>query len=289
MQHTSLASRLRCGLSDVVAGLSDLIRKLRIRRFQQSPGPFFVVAPEFYFEERSADELAIQLALKRKYETIAEILNVVLLDAPQDLKGRLEQADRQFRDWLELRGSWGVTLNPAENAEQAETAGKEFEQILGVLDVASSDETILIPDTNSLLSTADPTHYRQVAGQDSFVFLLLPTVLGELDRLKVEHRNPEVQEKARKIITRVKGWRKQGALSTGIIIDKSITVRTLHSEPDMNRTLSWLDANNKDDRIIASVLALQGEHPSSRVILISGDINLLNKADAAMIATTEGP
>jgi predicted ribonuclease YlaK len=57
----------------------------------------------------------------------------------------------------------------------------------------------------------------------------------------------------------------------------------------MSKTLSWLDADNRDDRIVASVLALEGEYPAAHVILVSGDINLLNKADAALIDTTEGP
>jgi predicted ribonuclease YlaK len=118
---------------------------------------------------------------------------------------------------------------------------------------------------------------------------LLPTVLGELDKLKIEHRNPEVREKARKVIDRIKGWRKQGALVDGITVDKSIKVKAASREPDLKHTLSWLDASNNDDRIIASVFALQAESPSAHVILVSGDINLLNKADVAMIETAEIP
>ena len=60
-------------------------------------------------------------------------------------------------------------------------------------------------------------------------------------------------------------------------------------EPDLKNTLSWLDPSNNDDRIIASVLALQADSPSAQVILVSGDINLLNKADVAMIETAELP
>lgn len=289
MPHKSVALRLRSELSSVITGLSALIQSLAIRRFDRFGGGFVVICPEFYFTERSAEQQAAQLALKRQYDVLIEILKVILRGATNDLQKRLEDADKHFRDWLELNGSWSVTPNPTENARKSEAAGQPLLQILDVLDHASKDELILVPDTNSLLSTADPVEYRKVANQDSFVFMLLPTVLGELDRLKIEHRNDVVREKAKKIITRIKGWRNQGSLAAGVLVDKSITVKASHSEPDMDKTLTWLDAHNDDDRIVASILALQGEYPSAHVILVSDDINLLNKADAALIETADAP
>ena len=55
----------------------------------------------------------------------------------------------------------------------------------------------------------------------------------------------------------------------------------------MANTISWLDPGSQDDRIIASVLFLQTRHPNSSVVLITGDINLQNKADAAFIEVEE--
>ena len=75
-------------------------------------------------------------------------------------------------------------------------------------------ELSLVPDTSSLASTGDPTEYRKIAGEDGFVFMSLPMVLGELDRLEATHRNPDMREKARDTIKRIKGYRKQGALMT---------------------------------------------------------------------------
>jgi len=289
MQHASTASRLRSQLSSIVIGLSDLIKALPVRRFERfSPG-VVVFAPEFYFAEPSPDQRATQFALKRKYEVFLEILRIMLRGAPHELARQLDEADKRFRDWLELNCSWSVTPSPIENANNAQSAAQQLEKILGVLESTITNDLILVPDTNSLLSAADPTEYRRVIGQDSFIFMLLPAVLGELDHLKIEHRNPEVREKARKIIVRIKGWRNQGSLALGVTVDKSIIVKTCHSEPDMSKSLSWLDANNRDDRIVASVLALAAEHPCARIILMSGDINLLNKADAALIQTIERP
>jgi hypothetical protein len=252
-------------------------------------GDIVWIGPEFYFGERSADQQATQLGLKREYDVISELLKQLVRGRPNDLVSSFEQADNHFRDWLDFNCSWSLTANTAENFETVRAAAEQIARILDVLDAPSNDELIVVPETNSLLANADPTVYRGIAGQQSFVFLLLHTVLGELDKLKIEHRNAEVREKARKVIDRIKGWRKQGALVDGVTVDKSIRVKAASREPDFKNTLSWLDASNNDDRIIASVFALQTESPSAQVILVSGDINLLNKADVAMIETAELP
>ncbi len=146
---------------------------------------------------------------------------------------------------------------------------------------------VLIPDTNAIADNPDPTQYRAITGDDSFIFLLLPTVLGELDQLKNNHRNPDFREKVNKAITRIKGWRHQGHLPSGVTVDGTITVKAVAKEPDMSATLTWLDKENRDDRIIASVLDIQSSYPNAQVVLITGDINLSNKADLARIETSE--
>ncbi|MDF1690678.1 MAG: PIN domain-containing protein, partial [Cycloclasticus sp.] len=101
------------------------------------------------------------------------------------------------------------------------------------------------------------------------------------------HRNAEVREKANKCIKRIKGWRTQGSLQEGVTVDSNIKVSAAYQEPDMDNTLSWLDRENCDDRIVASVLAVHAEFPNSKVTLVTGDINLQNKADAAFIDVDE--
>ena len=145
----------------------------------------------------------------------------------------------------------------------------------------------MIPDTNAIVGNPDPTLYRTLADDGSFIFLLLPTVLAELDELKNTHRNPEFRDKVNKTITRIKGWRNQGNLRGGVTVDATITVRAIAIEPDMHNTLAWLDKENRDDRIIASVLEVQSTYPNARVVLITGDVNLSNKADLARLATSD--
>ena len=160
-------------------------------------------------------------------------------------------------------------------------------EILAIIEASGPMPPVLIPDTNAIAGNPDPTQYRTITGDGSFIFLLLPTVLAELDDLKNTHRNPDFREKVNRVITRVKGWRKQGTLRNGVTVDRTITVKAVAIEPDMQDTLPWLDKENRDDRIIASVLEVQSSYPNARVVLITGDVNLSNKADLARIETSE--
>lgn len=195
-----------------------------------------------------------------------EVLPVVAYDVVED-PGRMQ--------WLDKKS----------NEQKIRDAAARLHAVVAVLSAGSADDLILIPDTNALLASADPAAYRGIAAADAFQLLLLPTVLSELEKLKMLHRNPEVRDKAKRVVTRIKGWRTQGPLLEGVRVDRTITVRAVHNEPKVADSLSWLDADNEDDRIIASVLDIQATSPSAHVVLVTGDINLQNKADAVMVET----
>jgi predicted ribonuclease YlaK len=190
---------------------------------------------------------------------------------------------------LELENNWSLSLDREHNEALLRGDVAMFEHILSVFDVTGAAEVLITPDTNALIASPDPVAYRGRVGPESFTFILVPTVLGELDRLKVDHRDPDVREKAQKAITRIKGWSQQGPLLNRVKVDKSMTIKALAREPDMQQTLSWLDANVPDDRIIASILSLQAERPGARIVLVTGDVNLQNKSNAALVETAEAP
>lgn len=119
--------------------------------------------------------------------------------------------------------------------------------------------------------------------------VLFPTVLTELDKLKIVHRDAEFRQKIISIINRIKGLRSQGRLLDGVIVHKSILIKMVATEPDFEHTLHWLDNGNSDDRIIASALEIQVRNPSDTVILVSSDINLQNKAEMANLPYLEPP
>jgi len=108
--------------------------------------------------------------------------------------------------------------------------------------------------------------------------------LSELDELKIKSSNPDFQKKVKSVITRLKGYRQQGNLIDGVTVEKSIKLKMVASEPNFDKTLSWLDRENNDDRIIASALEIQRDNPSSAVCLVTSDINLQNKTEMARLS-----
>jgi type II secretory pathway component GspD/PulD (secretin) len=174
----STALKLRQRLSSVVDGLSVLIQTLPVLRIKQDSNIVWV-NPQCYWGKLSHDQSARQLALKRQYEPISELLTLLLRQAPNSLMERLREANKNFRSWLELDSSnWSVSPNADRSVKEMRKAAEQLEQILSVLDNTGKGEVILVPDTNALLATADPTQYRQVVANHSFTFMLLPSVLG---------------------------------------------------------------------------------------------------------------
>ncbi len=283
----STVSRLRSDLKSLTQRLGALVQELPIKRLDRYGGGVVIVAPEYYWDEPSAEQLNTQLAIKRDYEEWFEVFRSVFSKATDDLNRRIREADQRLRMWIELRSNWSLQSDPLSNKDSLRDDAEHFMDILAIIEASGPMPPVLIPDTNAIVGNPDPTRYRSIAGDDSFIFLLLPTVLAELDELKNTHRNPDFREKAKKAITRVKGWRNQGTLRNGVVVDGTITIKAIAIEPDMQDTLSWLDKENCDDRIIASVLEVQSSYPNARVVLVTGDVNLSNKADLGRIDTSE--
>jgi hypothetical protein len=286
---SSVVSRLRQRLTAVVERLATIMNESPVHYFERDGGGVYFVCPQYHWGELAPAQRAAQLQIKREYETVHELINHLLKGAPEDLVHEYKEADGSLRVWIEFDSNWSLSPDKNKNDTKMRAAAAKTEKILAVLETVGTAELIVVPDTNSLLKQPDPVSYREIAGSDRLVFMLLPTVLGELDRLKIEHKNPDVRQKAQAAIRRIKGWRNQGTLTAGVTVDASITVRAAHKEPNMKKTLSWLDADVADDRIIAAMITLQAEQPSAQFVLVTADINLQNKADVALIETAEPP
>ena len=283
----SVAERLQSDLEVLTGRIADLIRELPVERRNKYGSSIRLIGPAYYLRIATYKQLNAQLAIKRDYEEWVGIFKSIFAKPTDQLNRRIKEADSRVRRWIELKPNWSISHDRAAIEEKLRDEVKLFYGMLAILDANGPGATILIPDTNVIIGEPSPIHYKSIASDDTFVFLLLPTVLAELDALKNNHRNPDFRKKVNKVIAMVKGWRIQGGLREGVTVDRTITVRAVASEPKMGKTLSWLDENNRDDRIIASVLEVQSTYPNARVVLVTGDINLSNKADVARIETAE--
>jgi rRNA maturation endonuclease Nob1 len=285
-----MLARLRADLQGIETDLGALVEISPVKWFSNDSGYIVVIgAADFYFTDPEIDQLRLQIALKRRRDRWMSHFDLVYKNPPPQLKEEIREAKEGLDLWISL-GSHNYKLisDQKTNAELAREACSPFCKFLDLLE-GGPGEIIIVPDTNAIIASPDPTSYEEIAGTKEFTFVLLPTVLQELDNLKNHHRDSAFREKVSKVVGRIKGWRHQGSLRTGVTVSRSIHIKLVAEEPNFKSTLPWLDPSNNDDRIIASTLEVQVDSPSAKVVLVTSDINLQNKADAAMLPCLETP
>jgi hypothetical protein len=233
----------------------------------------------------------LQRQLLETWRPLMERVRLLLGSDPSATHERLDELDAFVIRWLDRpTGEFDFTI-PKSIPDAKERFRAELAPCFELLDSLgqSTGATTVVPDTNVLIRSPDVARYDRVLGVSAYTVVLIPPVLAELDALKVGRISPEVREKARKFSERIKEWRRRGVLHRGVKVQGQVAVRTEGREPNLGASLSWLDPTVVDDRIIACVLELQRRHPTARIVLLTGDVNLLAKADMAGIPTADTP
>ena len=257
--------------------------RIKVRRDDYNSS-VVVIAPKQYWDSPTEIEQTLQIRLKKSYGQWIETFKLFTENSSEASKREIDQTDKFVINWLEKKSDWGIPNTIAEAKTRFESKIKFFYDTLNLYSNNGDKQVIIIPDTNALIQEPDPKAYKQLSGSDKLTIIFLPTVLSELDELKIKSSNQDFQKKVKSVITRLKGYRQQGNLMDGVIVEKSIKLKMVASEPNFDRTLSWLDRENNDDRIIASALEIQRDNPASAVCLVTSDINLQNKTEMARLS-----
>lgn len=110
-------------------------------------------------------------------------------------------------------------------------------------------------------------------------------VIEEVDKFKRDQG--ENGRNARQFSRFVDVLRNKGSLAQGVQIDNHETYVYITTDMGISAMGSELDQAKADNRILSTALALQKQHPRSKVELISKDINLRIKADVYGIYATD--
>lgn len=172
-------------------------------------------------------------------------------------------------------------------------------------------ECLVIPDTNVLIDY--PTLEEYHLGLPKATVVFTPIVIRELEDHK--RRRPKPRDThdrtrwthARAAIRRIKECGDAGEILVGVPISGKVSVMAVATEPRQETMPAyassqlaipepyppapkreglpgWLDLNVPDDRFIASALEARREYPKARIVVVSADFNVLNKARAARLA-----
>jgi hypothetical protein len=248
---------------------------------------FISIRGDYGFRELDEAGRQSQSKLLMEYRHFLNLLKALLKVAPQDALSKLDETSTILLRTIEHEVTWSKTTSEA--LQKAEEALRTQTALLKRLFSLDTGRAILVPDTNALLFNATLERWR-FPELGSFSLALTPTVLSELDALKINHRNEEVRAKAEGLINQIKEFRRRGRLTDGVVLVRDVSsVFAIVVEPDMESSLPWLDRANNDDRFLASVLEVMRSYPRSTVAGVSRDINLANKAEFARIPLIEPP
>lgn len=294
MRPRSLVARLIEGLDAIVAVNDDLMDASTIdydeyRMEKLAAEGIIMAAPKGEWGPTNDRQQQLQRELLGAWGPWWEQTQLLFSSDPPENRRKLEEAGERVSTWL---NRWGTDFSIPATTEEAKAVFRQHVEPLRELlrsHAPAGDRVIVVPDTNVLIRGPDITKYGSVLDTDSYTVFLVPGVLAELDSHKVNHGNPAVREKARKFGKRLKGWRTQGSLSSGVKVQGDIFVQVDGREPNFENTLSWLDPSVTDDRIVASILEIQRRFPTTEVVLLTGDMVMLAKADLASVPTAETP
>jgi len=249
---------------------------------------FVFIGAHHEFNDLPAERKRLQSRLLEDHQHFIAIVRALLRAQPNQVRVRVDQHATTICEIIEQTHLvWHSTTDEAKVA--VGQAIKEILRALSSLYDPGEGRTLLIPDTNALIYC--PSFQKWKFDRISaFEILLVPTLLSELDSLKNEHRNPDVRQKAQDVIRQIKEYRRRGNLNDGVtVVADCIRLRSTAIEPRADEVLPWLDPLTPDDRMLASCIESMRAHPRSIVILVTGDINLQNKAEFARIPFIEPP
>jgi rRNA-processing protein FCF1 len=248
----------------------------------------FIGAAQWGWEASNDDLEAARMALLRQIRDWEPRFRLLFPHATPKVSSRIDKSLARMEKWL-TRGGKSTSV-PATVAEAQKTIRGHISGLRRLFDLLPADEyhTRLVVDTNALIDNPDVAAYTAELG-DTYVVHLLPVVLREIDDLKRAGRNDFVREGAQRAERRLKGLRTNGDIREGVRVQGNIVAKFEHIEPRSNALPDWLDMTVPDDRLVASTLLLQSQHPASAMYVGTGDINLQTKLSAVGIPFVEPP
>jgi hypothetical protein len=256
----------------------SLLDKSSLKPSINSNATIVFLGPDRPWGELDEESKRFQTKIYNEYNHLIEVGRSILVNALPECKDKFEKEVDSILGKIEQKT---YTLHDSivqvteDFKRSLENQIESVNSIYGKLGLGR----VLIPDTNVFIANPD-IHLYKIPCKSCI--LILPTILGELDKLKVEHGNENVRKKAAKTIKNLKEYRRRGKLLDGVKITDKLTAYTIAVEPKFEGKPSWLDPSNNDDRFIATCFEVAAKYPDSEMSILTLDINMQNKAEFAL-------
>jgi hypothetical protein len=245
------------------------------------------VGASYAWAPLEAEARRLQSRLLNELEWYAPLVEALVRVAPERARKEVAEANETVREAVDQSAmSWFTTPEEAFGGAR-DGIEKQKEHLASLYDPTNGDPMYVV-DASAAMWNPD---FDDWVFEDArtFVLLITPTLLAELDKLKIAPRE-EVRGKAEAVVNRVNEYGRRGAGRAAVTLrrDRS-SVRMIAVEPNFSQTLPWLDPSVQDDRLIASTLEIIRQHPQSPVTIVTRDGNMQNKARHAAIPFVEPP
>jgi hypothetical protein len=242
---------------------------------------------DYAFKELQEEGKRAQSKILEEYRLFNSLLKTLLKEQPQKTLSEFSEAEKVILNAIEHQHTWSKTTQEVYNG--ASKALQEQFDLLKNLFAPENGNVFILPDMNALLYFPLLEKW-DFADIPKFTIIITPTILSELDSLKINHRNETVRQKSEALINQIKEFRRRGRLNDGVpLVKGKSSIATIAVEPKLSDSLDWLDPENNDDRFLATIVEVMRRHPRSVVLAMSRDINFQNKAEFARIPFIEPP
>lgn len=285
----TLGEKLIEDLYILTSKLSDfLIKYTRIKRSIYPEDNFLSVRGNYSCEHLPKIAIPTQNELYISYNKIFDIIEVLLADSVDSFQKEFKTQKAEILLRV-VQDGYTFDKDITDAQQEVERSCKLICEILSKLFPKTTETPIIIADTNSLYISPNIEEWN-FDNFNEFELIITPSVLKDLDKHKIEHRNPDIRSKALKIINKFKELRRRGTLTQGVVVKAGkISLRTIANEPNFTKTLKWLDPHNDDDRLIAEIIEIIKMNSHRPVFLITSDINLQNKCELIELPYCEPP
>jgi rRNA-processing protein FCF1 len=256
---------------------------------KNEPGSGVVYIPKHWWRwlELEPEHRVLLGRAQRSLGAWLEAVGVTLAIAgPEHLERFRKEAEtlRRFTDRSD--SSAGPPAgDPSSAGYAAHAALDKHLDLLDALPAAHEhEELIVVPDTNALLADAAIEDWS--LGDEHCGVVIVAEVQAELDAKK-RSTNERIAERAASLIRRFREYGRRGDTLEGVSLVGRRQFRELPVQPDMSKAPGWLDAGHADDRILAAALELASRHLTSRVVLVTRDRGLQNKARNARLPAVD--
>lgn len=275
--------------ADLLSLLEKLLREhSSVYQWNRPDSSIFSTSGDYAFQDVGQQGKQLQSQLLEEYMEFADLVRVLLRAQPEKARKSHDKHRKRVLAAITQEGhTWHKSIEEVW-ASANEALQAQIESITHLYSGVHQG-LVVVPDTNALVW--HPSLDQWTFGEaGTFEICLVPVVLGELDSLKVNHRNPDVRAKAEGLVRRIKGYRDRGSLRDGVPLKKDVSrISSIAVEPDFSASLPWLDPSNADDRLVATFIEVMRRRPRSPVVLVTRDLNLQNKMEFARLPFTEPP